>query len=221
MKEYNLLGYQVEVDKQAAKEWYSTFKGWRCNCEHCKNFLLLAKKRQLPVPILETLKEFEIPVEKPTYVCEIISDEGIILYQFSYRMTGNILTEKSDGQDKLEWGEARCCHEIYPYGAPDFPTPHFDLEFWVHLPWILKYSYADIADYLMHGREIEFIYKGRECAITNHTNRWWFYDGVEQIKICEFNNFALLVNKIAECVVDNKTVRDIFDSGLYADVCIL
>ena len=221
MKEYNLFGYQVEVDKQATKEWYSKFKGWRCDCRHCKNFLLLAKKRQLPTAILDILKEFEIIPEKPTYVCEITSEEGIILYQSSYRLEGNILKESIDIQEKLEWGEARCCHEIYPYGAPDFPTPHFDLEFWVHLPWILKYSYADIADYFMHGREIEFIYKDRECAITNHTKRWWFYDGVEQIEICEFENFTLLADKISECVVNDKTVRDIFDNGIYEDVCIL
>ena len=153
MKEYNLFGYQIEADKQATKEWYSNFKGWKCDCEHCKNFLVLAKKGQLPTAILDVLKEFEIPTEKPTYVCEITSEEEKILYQFSYRMAGNILEEKNDAQEKSEWGEARCCHEIYPYGAPDFPTPHFDLEFWVKLPWILKYSYADIADYLRHGRK--------------------------------------------------------------------
>ena len=221
MKEYNLFDYQIESDKQATKEWYNTFKGWRCDCEHCKNFLLLAKKRQLPAPILDTLKEFEIPVEKPTYVCEITSEEEKLLYQFSYRMAGNILKEKFDTQEELEWGEARCCHEIYPYGAPDFPTPHFDLEFWVQLPWILKYSYADIADYLRHGREIEFTYKDRECAITNHTNKWWFYDGAEQVEICEFENFTLLVNKISECAAGDITVQEIFDNGLYTDVCIL
>lgn len=130
------------------------------------------------------------------------------------------MVEKTEVQERQEWGEARCCHEIYPYGAPDFPTPHFDLEFWVHLPWILKYSYADIEDYLMHGREIEFSYKDRECAITNHSKCWWFYDGVEQIEICEFENFTCLVNQIAECVVEDKTVQDIFDNGLYEDVCI-
>ena len=32
------------------------------------------------------------------------------------------------------WG---CCHEPYPYGAPDFPEPHFDLEFYATLPWVL------------------------------------------------------------------------------------
>ena len=79
------------------------------------------------------LKGFHIPAEKPTYVCEIVSEEGQILYQFSYRMAGNILKEKEEAKEKLGWGEARCCHEIYPYGAPNFPEPHFDLEFWVHL----------------------------------------------------------------------------------------
>ena len=96
MKEYNLFGYSVEVDKQATKEWYGKFKGWKCDCEHCKNFLLLAKKKQLPVIILDTLKEFEIPPEKPTYVCEITSKKDQLLYQFSYRMAGNILQEKAD-----------------------------------------------------------------------------------------------------------------------------
>ena len=43
-----------------------------------------------------------------------------------------------------------------------------------------EYIFSDIADFLMHGREIEFAYKDRACAITNHTGRWWFYDGVEQ-----------------------------------------
>ena len=219
MKEYNLFGYQVEVNKQATKEWYSKFKGWGCDCEHCKNFLLLAKKRQLPEPILDTLKEFEIPPEKPTYVCEITSEEGKILYQFSYRMVGNILKESIDIQEKLEWGEARSCHEIYPYGAPGFPTPHFDLEFWIQLP--KHYIYSDIADYLMHGREIEFVYQGRECAITNHTSRWWFYDGVEQVEVCEFRSFDLLVSKVAEYTVDDRTVQDIFNQCLYEKVFII
>ena len=67
MKKYNLFGYQVEVNKQATKEWYSKFKGWGCDCEHCKNFLLLAKKRQLPEPILDTLKELDVKLEDIFY----------------------------------------------------------------------------------------------------------------------------------------------------------
>lgn len=86
---------------------------------------------------------------------------------------------------------------------------------------VCKFLAADMADYLMHRRKIEFVYKDRECAITNHTKRWWFYDGMDQIEVCEFENFTLLVNKIAEYIVDDKTVREIFDHGLYENVCIL
>ena len=221
MKEYNLVGYQVEIDKEATKNWYDTFNGWGCDCAHCQNFLLLARKKELPSVVLKILNDFGILPEKPTYVCEITSEEGQILYQFSYRIAGNILKEKEDAVSNSEWEDARCCHEIYPYGAPGFPTPHFDLEFWVRLPWILKYTFADIADYLMHGREIEFTYKGRECAITNHTKRWWFYDGVEQVEVCEFRDLELLVSKVAKYVVEDETVQDIFDGGLYEKTSII
>lgn len=203
MKEYKLFGYPVEIDKEATKDWYYTFKGWRCDCGHCQNFLLLAKKKELPNAVLDTLIAFGVLPEKPTYVCEIASEEGQILYQFSYRMAGNILEEKEESAVEPEWGEARCCHEIYPYGAPGFPEPHFDLEFWVRLPWILIYSFSDIADYLMHGREIEFIYKGRECAITNHTNRWWFYDGVDQVEVC-------VIKKVSAKAVDKDKASDVY-----------
>jgi hypothetical protein len=73
----------------------------------------------------------------------------------------------------------------------------------------------------MHGREIEFTYKGRECAITNHTKCWWFYDGVDQVEVCEFNNFKLLVSKVASYVVDDKAVQTVFDEGLYENVTII
>ena len=168
MKKIDLFGYCVEIEENTTKDWYEKSNGWTCNCAHCQNFLLLAKKKELPKEVLDTLRGFDIPSEKPTYVCEIISEEGQLLYQFSYRIAGNILKEGTD--QKFDWGEARCCHEIYPYGAPDFPEPYFDLEFWVHLPWILKYPFSDIADYLMHGREIEFVYKGKEYDVRNRTD---------------------------------------------------
>ena len=84
-----------------------------------------------------------------------------------------------------------------------------------------QYKYNDIADFLRHGREIEFVYKDRECAITNHTSRWWFYDGVEQVEICEFSNFELLVNKVAEYMVNDKKVQEIFDDAIYENVSVL
>ena len=73
----------------------------------------------------------------------------------------------------------------------------------------------------MHGREIEFTYKGRECAITNHTKRWWFYDGVEQVEVCEFRDFEQLVSNVAKYAVDDKTVQAIFDECVYENVSII
>lgn len=220
MKEIDLFGYRVEIDEVATKEWYDKANEWGCECGDCRHFVSLAKKREFPSAVIEILEEFGIVPQKATYVCRMDIDEHKILYQFSYRVAGNIIKDRDGvGVNDFDWGGGYCVHESYPYGAPGFPTPHFDLEFWVRLP--KRYKYSDIADFLMHGREIEFVYKERECAITNHTNCWWFYDGVEQVEVCEFNDFELLVSKVEAHIVDDRTVQDIFDSGLYENVCIL
>ena len=89
------------------------------------------KKRELPDELIETLAQFGILPEKATYVCEMLKEDGLRLYQFSYRIAGNILKERPADKKECGWGDVYCRHETYPYGAPGFPTPHFDLEFWV------------------------------------------------------------------------------------------
>lgn len=55
-------------------------------------------------------------------------------YHLSYRVAGNIIKDRDGGgANDFDWGAGYCAHESYPYGAPGFPTPHFDLEFWVRL----------------------------------------------------------------------------------------
>lgn len=136
MKEYNLFGFQVEVDEVATKEWYDKADEWGCECGDCRHFVALAKKRELPSAVIEVLEQFGIAPEKATYVCEMNKEEQQSLYQFSYRMVGNILKERDGATKAFGKVEAYCGHEPYPYGAPGFPTPHFDLEFWVWLPII-------------------------------------------------------------------------------------
>lgn len=131
----NLFSHQAHMDLNATKAWYAQSSGWNCDCGHCRNFIRLATQRKLPAPILDVLDELGIPAEKATYVCEILPEKEGFLYQFSYRICGTFHGEVSSILQS--WGEIRCCHEPYPYGAPDFPTPHFDLEFWVTLPCIL------------------------------------------------------------------------------------
>ena len=136
MQELELFGYLVELDLESTQKWYSQADAWGCSCGHCRNFLEHAKRNTLPETVSEALKELDISAEKVTYVSELYTDEDGVHYQFSYRLAGKILAAPS--QEKTILG--RCCHEPYPYGASNFPEPHFDLEFWVTLPWILEES---------------------------------------------------------------------------------
>ena len=136
MKKRTLWDIPVEIDETATAQWYSGHESWGCECGHCRNFVALAKQNKLPEPIHAVLRDLKITADKATYVCQIAPKDQDQLYQFSYRLAGNILNKDAANSATTEWGEIRCCNDPYPYGAPGFPTPHFDLEFWVILPWV-------------------------------------------------------------------------------------
>lgn len=133
-----LFGYTVEVDETAARDWYAGFEGWDCDCGHCRNFLRLARERKLPGFVLEVLDRLGIPPEKATYVCELYEKDGLLVYQASWRVAGRILREPEREDFSCEKDCGSCGHEVYPYGAPGFPQPHFDLLFFLGLPWVLE-----------------------------------------------------------------------------------
>ena len=138
MLKRNFWNFEVEINEPATAEWYLTSEPWSCDCGDCRNFLELCNQNELPEAVHAILEELNIAPEKATYVCEIMPKDSGHLYQFSYRIAGRILNEDTAKSTVVDWGEVRCCHEPYPYGAPGFPAPHFDLEFWVTLPWILN-----------------------------------------------------------------------------------
>ena len=133
-----LIDSIVEINIEYTKSWYSKGSLWGCECRQCRNFLELASKKQLPQQILEILDGFGILPEQATYVCHLYDNDKGHLYQFSYRLAGFMLSDEKNTTKSFDWGGARCCHETYPYGAPDFPEPHFDIEFYATLPWILE-----------------------------------------------------------------------------------
>lgn len=133
-----LFKEMVEIDEEATKAWYAQAENWGCDCGDCRNFLAVAEAGKLPEPVMAVLQELGIPAAKATYVCLLYHDEEGYLYQFSYRIAGNIVGEVPNLSEEYPWGGVGCGHEIYPYGAPDFPEPHFDLEFGVKLPWVLE-----------------------------------------------------------------------------------
>lgn len=75
-----------------------------------------------------------------------------------------------------------------------------------------KLSFADLADYLKHGREIEFAYNGRQYSITNHSGFWYLCDDTDHIlldTICRFEEKERLVSRIAIFTIDGLTIQEI------------
>ena len=81
-------------------------------------------------------------------------------------------------------------------------------------------NFADLADYLKHGREIEFGYNGRQYSITNHSGFWYLCDDTDHIlldTVCRFEEKDLLVSKVAISVLGDLTIQEIFDWQFFAD----
>ena len=78
--------------------------------------------------------------------------------------------------------------------------------------------FNDLADYLRHGREIEFAYNGRQYSITNHSGFWHLCDDTYNIlleTICRFGDKETLVSRIANTIIDDLTIAQIFDRQIY------
>ena len=138
--EYKFFDFRVEIDETATRAWYAGAEEWGCDCGDCINFVAAARERVFPAPILELLDGLGIPPEKATYVCSTHPEGDGLHYCFSYRIAGRILEGNEHILTSLDWGECGCTHDPYPYGAPGFPEPHFDLEFWAVLPWVVDDS---------------------------------------------------------------------------------
>ena len=133
---YTWEGYQVEVDEETTRAYYSDSIEWECPCGHCRNFVLLAQERRLPVDILALLDKLDIPPEKASYVCELYDKDEKIYYQVNYRLAGRVLEGPEKAASSLGETGLLCGRETAPGSADDFPEPFFDLMYFLWLPWI-------------------------------------------------------------------------------------
>ena len=78
--------------------------------------------------------------------------------------------------------------------------------------------FNELADYLRHGREIEFAYKDRQYSITNHSGKWHLCDDTDHVllkTLCSFEEKEILVSEIGAHIIDGPTIGRIFDRQLY------
>lgn len=81
-----------------------------------------------------------------------------------------------------------------------------------------RIRFHHLADYLRHGREIEFEYKGRQYSITNHSGDWQLCDDTAHIlleRLCPFAEKEILVSKVAVAMIGDLTIQQIFDGQFY------
>ena len=82
----------------------------------------------------------------------------------------------------------------------------------------MMYRFAELAEHLRHGREIEFFYNKRNYSITNHSGYWHLCDDTAHVllqTLCRFEEKELLVEKTAAFCLEGKRIADIFDEQLY------
>ena len=81
-------------------------------------------------------------------------------------------------------------------------------------------TFYNLADFLRHGREIEFAYNGRQYSITNHSGFWYLCDDTDHILLDTLSRFEekeLLVSRIAVFTINGLTIQEIFDQKLYSE----
>ena len=82
----------------------------------------------------------------------------------------------------------------------------------------MMYRFAELAEHLRHGREIEFVYNKRNYSITNHSGYWHLCDDTAHVllqTLCRFEEKELLVEKTAAFCLEGKRIADIFNEQLY------
>ena len=78
--------------------------------------------------------------------------------------------------------------------------------------------FKELADFLRHGREIEFAFNGRAYSITNHSGNWYLCDDTDHVllkTLCSFEEKEILVSEIGAHIIDGLTIGQIFDGQLY------
>lgn len=157
----------------------------------------------LPVP----------PEEAVAYICPVCFWENDVFIKSDDEPSdeNHGLTLRQAQQNYIDCGA--CCLEMKRHTRPPY---EYEVQ-----PVPVKF--CNLADYLKHGREIEFAYKDRQYSITNNKDGWQFFcdtDGAFVV-LCPFREFDTLVEKMAQLEIDGVPIVEIFDGLRYDNLKIL
>lgn len=78
-----------------------------------------------------------------------------------------------------------------------------------------QYSFSEMLDDLIVGREIEFEYKGTLYGIFNGEGKWFFFADNRDEMLCQFEETDILLEKVKNLSIQGTSLADIFDKKLY------
>ncbi len=80
-----------------------------------------------------------------------------------------------------------------------------------------KITFQDVVSDLRCGREIEFVYGGKNYSITSSGGYWYFYceQTKETVKIAAFNDKERLIRFVSEFCINGVRLSLIFDESRY------
>ena len=131
----------ILVDVEATRDYYARYGqiAGGCTCAACRNFADAIGA--VPGKVGETLARLGLDLRKPIEVCEWGREtDGHIWYSAWYHLVGTQLTE---GTEQITFSEG--CKLSFQSECfilqEEFPSPHFQLNLELHLPWVLKEPY--------------------------------------------------------------------------------
>lgn len=137
MKEFVFPAGRIFTDPAANRAWYDTYgaPAGGCDCAYCRNFL--AAVEQLPKDVRNFMDSLGVDLRKPD---EAVQNEpradGLHWYSAWYHLSGTLVEEG------VETALAENCtywfQSVSYLQAAHFPTPHFQLNLELCLPWLLE-----------------------------------------------------------------------------------
>ena len=81
---------------------------------------------------------------------------------------------------------------------------------------VWQFTFDELADYLMQGREIESRYEGKDYSITNSHHEWHFCCDSDEtnITLCAFPEFNILVDQVRSIEIGEISIERIFNEHL-------
>ena len=137
MRTFRFPAGRILTDPSANRRWYDDWgvMAGGCDCAYCRNFL--AAVEGLPKPVLDFMEMLGVDIRKPDEAAENgRGANGSHRYSAWYHLSGTLL---EDGKETvLAEGCTYCFQSTCYIRAEYFPSPHFQLNLELRLPWVLE-----------------------------------------------------------------------------------